>query len=115
VVAHDAVKDDAGRVALERGPLVFCLEGVDHGGKALSIALSDDAVLAAEHRPNLLGGVTVLRGKGLVALRNADGSVASEPIELTAIPYYAWCHRGAGPMTVFIPRNVRDAEADYRK
>jgi DUF1680 family protein len=110
VVAHAAVKDDAGRVALERGPLVFCLEGADHGGRVLNIALPDDAVLSDEHRPGLLGGVTVLRGKGLAAVRNSDGSRGVEPVELTAIPYYAWCHRGAGPMTVFIARDPKDSE-----
>jgi hypothetical protein len=109
VVAHEAVKDDVGRVALERGPLVYCLEGVDHGGKITNIALPDDAVLSVEPRPDLLGGVTVLRGKGLAAVRKADGSVGSEPREITAIPYYAWCHRGADEMTVFIPRDCKDA------
>ncbi len=110
VVAHDAVKDDAGRVALERGPLVFCLEGIDHGGKVLNLALPDAAALSPQRRPNLLGGVTVVRGQGLAALRKADGSLESKPIALTAIPYYAWCHRGAGQMVVFIPRDPRDAE-----
>ena len=109
VVAHDAVKDDAGRAALERGPLVFCLEGVDHGGKVQNIALPDDAVLSPQRRPNLLGGVTVLCGQGLAVLRKADGAMESKPLALTAIPYYAWCHRGAGQMEVFIPREPRNA------
>jgi DUF1680 family protein len=110
VVAHETVKDDTGRVALERGPLVFCLEGVDHGGRVSNIGLPDDAALHAEHRPELLGGVTVLRGKALTAVRKADGSLESTPREITAIPYYAWCHRGADEMTVFIPRDAKDAD-----
>lgn len=114
VVAHEAVKDDAGCTAVERGPIVFCLEGVDHGGKVLNIALSDDAQLAAEYRPDLLQGVTVLRGKGFAAQRSADGQVATAPVEITAIPYFAWRHRGPGQMTVFIPRDVKNVQPGPR-
>ncbi len=93
VAAHDRVLDDAGLVALERGPLVYCFEGVDHGGKTLDLSVPDDAALEPEFRPDLLGGVTVIRGKG--------------PANLTAIPYYAWCNRGAGQMQVWMPRSFK--------
>ena len=93
VAAHDRVLDDAGLVALERGPLVYCFEGVDHGGNAFNLAVPDDAALEPEFRPDLLGGVTVIRGKG--------------PANLTAIPYYAWCNRGAGQMQGWMPRSFK--------
>jgi uncharacterized protein len=85
VVAHPSVKDDAGKVALERGPLVYCLEGADNGGKALGVVLPDDAVLKAEFRPDLLKGVEVLTGAGLLA-----------------IPYHVWAHRGPNEMAVWL-------------
>jgi DUF1680 family protein len=110
VVADDRVKDDAGRVALERGPLMYCLEGIDNGGKIFPLVLPDDARLAIQPRPELLGGVTVISGQGQAARRQADGTVTTEPATLTAIPYYAWCNRGAGQMQVWLPRTVKTAQ-----
>ena len=104
--------DDAGRVALERGPLVYCFEGVDHANKVFGLTLPDDVALVAQFRPDLLGGVTVITGTGQAAIRRADGSPATETAALTAIPYYAWCNRGAGQMQVWMPRTPDKAEPD---
>ena len=104
VLAHEKVADDQGRVALERGPLVYCFEGVDHAGKVFNLTVPDEAAFDAQFRPELLGGVTVISGQGKVARRGADGAVATEAAALTAIPYYAWCNRGAGQMQVWMPR-----------
>ena len=104
VVAEARVADDAGRVALERGPIVYCFEGADHQGKVMHLTLPDEAALEPQFRADVLGGVTVLRGQGKAARRRAEGSVSIEPAALTAIPYYAWCNRGAGPMQVWMPR-----------
>ena len=87
VVSHEAVEENRDRVAVERGPLVYCAEGGDNGGKAVELTLSDDAALTAEHDAGLLGGVTTIRGGGI-----------------TLIPYYAWSHRGAGEMNVWLKR-----------
>lgn len=95
VLSHPDVAENVGKVALERGPLVYCVEGIDHGGKALDIVLSDDAELYPEANPDLLKGLTVIRGKALLE---------GKEIELTAIPYYAWSHRGVGEMTVWFNR-----------
>ena len=103
VMADARVTDDAGRMALERGPLVYCFEGADHQGKVMHLTLPDDAAFEPQFRPDLLGGVTVLRGTGKASLRRADRSVATEAAALTAIPYYAWCNRGAGQMQVWMP------------
>ena len=87
VVSHQGVEGNRDRVAVERGPLVYCAEGADNGGKALELTLPDYAALAAEHDSGLLGGVTTIRGGGI-----------------TLIPYYAWSHRGAGEMNVWLKR-----------
>ena len=87
VVAHPSVEADAGRVAIERGPLVYCAEGADNDGKALDLVLSDDVALEPRRRPDLLGGVVTIAGGGL---------------EL--VPYYAWSHRGVGEMAVWLGR-----------
>ncbi len=94
VYADGKVEADRGRVALMRGPIVYCLEGIDNGGKALDIVLAKDARLTAEHRADLLGGVTVIRGQGLLG--------GTKPVDITAVPYYAWQNRGIGEMTVWI-------------
>ena len=96
VSAHPAVSDLAGAVALERGPLVYALEEVDNGKGLLDYALPDAAPLRAEHAPDLLGGVTVIRGEALDA--SGHGS------QFKAVPYYAWGHRDVGEMTVWLRR-----------
>ena len=87
VVSHEGIAGNRGRVAVERGPLVYCAEGVDNGGKALELALPDAAALTAGHDAGLLGGVTTVGGGGIAL-----------------IPYYAWSHRGAGEMNVWLRR-----------
>ncbi|MBN2307641.1 MAG: glycoside hydrolase family 127 protein [Candidatus Hydrogenedentes bacterium] len=104
VLSHERVEADAGRVAIERGPIVYCLEAVDNGGSVRNLALPDDAALAAERRDNLLEGVTVITGTALARERQQDGSVEVKPVPFTAVPYYAWDHRGPNEMTVWIPR-----------
>ena len=64
VVADDRVADDRGKVALERGPLVYCAEGIDNDASVLDLAVPDSARFEIEERPSLLGGVTVLRRRG---------------------------------------------------
>jgi uncharacterized protein len=95
VYAHANVKDDAGKVALMRGPLVYCVEAVDHPNVELArLALPRNAELRAEARAELLGGVTVLAGSA-----RADGS---RDVPLTLIPYYAWANRAEGAMAVWV-------------
>lgn len=104
VLAHPAVQANAGRVAVERGPIVFCAEGADHGGRVLNQVLPDEAALRTEFQPNLLGAVTVVRATGQVVERAPDDQAAVRAAELTLIPYYAWNHRGANEMAVWLPR-----------
>jgi len=94
VYAHDNVEEDRGKVALMRGPIVYCLEAVDHDDADVErMVLPEDTDLSAKHRPELLGGVTVVTGAA---------HVGGQPIALTTVPYYAWCNREKGPMTVWI-------------
>ena len=110
VICNEQVEANRGRIAIERGPLVYCVEGADHGGKALDLFLKDDVTLTPEHREDHLGGVTVLTGQARRACRASDGSPTSEPQQITMIPYYAWCHRGANEMAVWLPRSIETAE-----
>jgi DUF1680 family protein len=96
VAADERVTEDRGKVALERGPLVYGVEAVDNGGSALELTVPDDARFEVDERPELLGGVRVLRA----AVRDARGVSRT----VTAIPYYAWSHRGPGEMAVWLKR-----------
>ena len=114
LVSHPSVAANAGRVALARGPIVYCLEGVDNAGVELdAVAIPDGARFTAEHRPALLGGVTVLRGDALEltpgsggrsldeAVSEAARSAAGRRVSLTAIPYFAWANREPAAMQVW--------------
>ncbi|MCL5271128.1 MAG: glycoside hydrolase family 127 protein, partial [bacterium] len=109
VVAHPAVAADAGRVALERGPLVYCVEGIDHGGAALNLILPDRARVSTGFQPELLGGVTVLRARARALAHGAGGKAIEKTTRLTAVPYCVWSNRGAGEMAVWLPREAAGA------
>jgi uncharacterized protein len=104
VLADPRVRDDAGRVAIERGPLVYAAEWPDNGGHALNIVVPDTARLTSEFRPDLLDGVTVVTGDVAAVDRRSDGTVHAQAHRLVAIPYYAWANRGMGEMQVWLPR-----------
>jgi DUF1680 family protein len=93
VVAHPNVIADRNCVALERGPLVYCAEGVDNGGKAFDKVLAGKLHFRTEWKPDLLGGVTAIQ---------VSASPENKDI-LTLVPYYAWCHRGPSEMRVWFP------------
>jgi DUF1680 family protein len=103
ILADPEIKDDAGKAALQRGPVVFCAEWPDFADKrVLNLLLEKDAVLRAEFRPGLLGGITVIKGKALAFTRAQTDTVWLET-EFTAVPYFAWANRGKGEMAVWIP------------
>ncbi|MCP4854777.1 MAG: glycoside hydrolase family 127 protein [Fuerstiella sp.] len=106
VLSHHNVEYNRGRVAVERGPIVYCIEGADHESRVMDRYLSDDVQLTPQHRKNLLGGITVLTGRAAAVSRDAGGGVSDNPADLTMIPYYAWCHRGPNEMAVWLPRSA---------
>ncbi|HOW85649.1 MAG TPA: glycoside hydrolase family 127 protein [Candidatus Aminicenantes bacterium] len=104
VVAADAVAEDAGRVALQRGPVVFSVEGVDNGDRVFDLVLGDGVPLSAGFRPDLLDGVVVISGEAAAVSKTAAGKTVESPRPFLAIPYYAWANRGGGQMLVWLPR-----------
>lgn len=93
LASHPGVTGNAGRQAIERGPLVYAVEAVDNGGAALDLVIPPDARLDSSFRRNLLGGVQVVTGQALRGNRRTT---------FTAIPYFAWANRGQGEMAVWI-------------
>ena len=108
------VADNRGKVALERGPLVYCVEGIDHGGTTQNLFLPDDVALVTVERPDLVGGLTAVTGAARAIRYNAgEDTYTSEAQALTAIPYYAWAHRGAGTMEVWMARSEEAADLGH--
>jgi len=99
VEAHPLVAADTGRVAVTRGPLVYCFEGVDNGNRVSNIVLERDPQFRYEGQPDLLGGI------GLIHAR------ARGQRQVTAIPYYAWDHRTPGPMAVWVRQDGKSRAA----
>lgn len=112
VAAHPAVAADAGKVALQRGPVVYCLEQCDHRAPVRAIHLPDRARLTARFDRKLLGGVTVIEGTGLAPspagwkgrLYRPAAEAKLKPAKIKAVPYCLWDNRAPGAMTVWLPR-----------
>jgi hypothetical protein len=108
IYAHPNVLADQGRVALKRGPIVYCIEAVDTPAPH-RLALPRDEALAPRFEPDLLGGVATLNGTAL-AIEPADGTLyRTEPwperhVAIKAVPYHLWDHREAGEMVVWLPQ-----------
>lgn len=109
ILANEKVKEDAGRVALQRGPLVYCAEWPDNNGKAANFILPAGTVFSSEYRPDLLNGVTVLKTQA-IAVVASENKVTTEPRPFVAIPYYAWANRGAGEMMIWFPEKIKDID-----
>lgn len=105
VICNENVKDNRGKVALERGPLVYCAEWVDNGGGVLDLLLPDSIELESKYQEDMLGGIVIIKGKVFELKKSDDGKFTGRiDRELIAIPYYAWAHRGEGEMAVWLLR-----------
>jgi DUF1680 family protein len=111
VIANEKVKDDIGKVALQRGPIIYCAEWVDNNGKASNMIIQNNATFTTEFKPELLNGVEIIKSNVPAVIVNVDGSsVSTVNQSFTAIPYYAWAHRGKGEMMIWFPTKVQDVD-----
>jgi hypothetical protein len=111
VIANSQVKDDIGKLALQRGPLIYCAEWADNNGKTSNIIMPSASTFTLEYKPDLLNGVMTLKSNVPVINISGDGkAISTTQNAFTAIPYYAWAHRGKGEMTVWFPIKIRDIE-----
>lgn len=103
LTASDKVSADRGRVAFQRGPLVFAAEQPDNPGVNLRTAVVEPGARVETHfAPQLLDGVQVITASAKVLSRSEAGEISTQPATLTAIPYYAWANRGAALMEVWL-------------
>ncbi|MDR2069309.1 MAG: hypothetical protein LBP71_05515 [Spirochaetaceae bacterium] len=109
-MANPAVREDLGKIAVSRGPLIYCLEEADNGKNLHLLYLEENPDFVTEFRPDLLGGINVISSKGKELIANwPEGSLyrKSEPVlfadkTLRWIPYYTWANRGRGEMRVWV-------------
>lgn len=99
VEANQKVADDSGKVAIERGPIVYCLEGIDNGADLMKLALPDSSKLTETFNSGELSGIITISGEAQI--ENGKTVTAQK---FTAIPYFVWNNRGADEMKVWIPR-----------
>jgi len=111
ITSNPNVKNNIGKTALQRGPIVYCAEWPDNNGKTSNIVLPADAVFTSEFRGSLLSGVTILKSEAkAIHTDEKNNSVDTRSQPFVAIPYYAWAHRGKGEMRIWIPEKVTDVE-----
>ncbi len=116
VVAHSQVTADKGRVAVERGPLVYCAEAVDNCNKPVlyavmnkrpTFSLDENYKIENLETPGAPSfGVTAIKTRAQMLTDNGQGGIDTAPLELTLIPYYAWNHRGANQMNVWFAQRL---------
>lgn len=103
VEANEKVADDQNKLALMRGPVVYCAEWPDYKDKhVLNLILSENAALKSEYHPEILGGVVLLKGQAKISEKGKGSKTDESNLNFTAIPYYSWANRGPGEMEVWI-------------
>lgn len=114
VIARDELKADSNRVALQRGPLVYCIEGADNNGKAWNMVLPNDATFDLDQEQILTEPVIAIKTTVPVITVTANGAnVQTEKKQITAIPYYAWANRGKHSMQVWLPVSISEVFINY--
>lgn len=107
VKANHNVNADDGRIAIEKGPVVFCAEWPDNDFSVRSVIMSQKPKMTVEHHSDILYGIDQIKADAQTISYNEEGKIVVDNVTLTLIPYYAWCHRGSGEMTVWLPQELR--------
>lgn len=113
--ADARIAADQNRVSLMRGPVVYCVEGIEHGGAARSMVLDPKVELSVDLDGKVLGGQRVIRGKAAKAEKGPFGDATATPTNLVAIPYALWGNRAATDMAVWIAETLEGAGAPAAK
>ena len=103
VKANPAVEADRGKIAVERGPIVYCAEWPDNDFNIFSIILNKKPVFKVESKKDLLYGINTIQTDAQSLSYDAQGKLVAKDVKLNMIPYYAWAHRGSGDMAVWLP------------
>lgn len=112
VVADGRIKDDAGKIAVQRGPVMYCAEWPDNAeGRVLNLVIDEEAGFTTEFNPGLLNGTQVVTASGYQTSKTLDGKIETgekQPVNL--IPYALWNNRGPGQMMVWLPVSTESSK-----
>ena len=112
--ARPELKQDSGRIAIQRGPLVYCVEGADNNGKAWNIIVPENTRFTIIDHKVQDETVKALTAEVPVVTVGADGlSLKTEMKKIIAIPYYTWANRGKNEMQVWLPVKIADIKINY--
>src|SRR5260221_8972516 len=111
IQAIDSVKDDIGKLAIQRGPLIYCAEWVDNNNRTGNLIVPANASFTTQFEPGLLNGIVTLQTDGQRVDVDPGGlQITTHKDHIVAIPYYAWANRGKGEMNIWFPEKVKDVE-----
>jgi hypothetical protein len=112
IVANKNIKGNEGRIALQRGPLIYCAESTDNNQKVSNLILPENASFSIQFVPDILNGVTTLKSNDATAIVLKDNGYKVSTVKqpFVAIPYYAWAHRGKGEMMIWFPTRVNHVD-----
>ena len=106
VKANNKVEADRGRIAVERGPIVYCAEFPDNNFDIFSVFMNRNPKFEVVEKPDLLYGINQLKTGAQTLGYDDQGRLTTTDVNLTLIPYYAWAHRGSGAMEVWLPQEL---------
>lgn len=110
VLANDNVKNDMGKLAIQRGPIMYCAEWADNNGRTSNIIIPAKTDFSTQFREGKLNGIMQLTASVPVLWIRSNESVMTEVTPVTLIPYYSWANRGKGEMMLWFPAAVKNIE-----
>ena len=114
VIAKDSLKQNNNRIAIQRGPIVYCVEGADNNNKAWNIVVPSDTKFETIDYKIMDETVKALTAEVPVVLVAEDGlSIRTEKRKIIPIPYYTWANRGKNEMQVWLPTSIKDVKINY--
>lgn len=106
VKANEAVEADRGKVAIERGPIVYCAEWADNDFNIFSVIFNKKSSFDVQENQDLLYGINSIQTQAQALSYEGDGKLITKEVKLKLIPYYAWAHRGSGDMAVWLSTDL---------
>ena len=114
IFARKELKQDDNRIAIQRGPIVYCIEGADNNAKAWNIIIPDNTKFETIDYKVLDESVKAITAEVPVVSVSEDGiSLKTEKKKIIAIPYYTWANRGKNEMQVWLPTKITDVKLNY--
>jgi uncharacterized protein len=111
ITANRKLKEDDGMIALQRGPMIYCAEGIDNQGKISNLIMPPTASFSSVFETSVLNGITLVKTEVPAIITDQQGQAVKTVMQpFVAIPYYAWANRGRNEMEIWMPEKIGDVE-----